>query len=683
MAGALVGYAAIPQNTLRQNAGIVMPTVNATAGYYVGGTQIIDATTAAALATLDTGQGANELYDMDQNVLVTSDVNFSSLETDDLYVRGSYNVTQLAMYPQQPVSYIVWGDPPAAPTIYYAKNGTTGAIDYSGADATIVIQATINSLPKGGKLVVKRGTYILVVALALDDNIQIEGEGSATIFQVCNVIESDIALQALLGQFDVVVTDASNFRVGMQVGIGHKSLGADTLELNRIVDIDYGTNTITMSLALTNTYNVGEYVYSAIHAIEAYSKTGIVLRNFHVDCNKDNNYPYLMRKEPNIPANAIFDAQVGVYFSATTYSKIIGVSVEGAGWAGITAASYSDDNLITGCHVTGSTRHGIIVYGLSDNVIVTECNIHDNGNATIIDDGVLHNLHFEWHSDNCIASNNYLAGCKVGLFGFDMNDLLAVGNRIYDCHIGISIGGPTAPSSDISLIGNYIKSCIARSITLHAENSLVHGNYISASSGAGRDGIYITQDDCSVIGNFITGGGAGVGQRAIRVGFSGSYNPVNVLVATNKIVWNGSECILIDCDDTVVRENYVDGLGNSINGIHVSVGFTGNHVIDNSVFRCTTNNIIDSSGVAEIKRNTGFVTENSGTATLLNGNTAIIVNHGCNYTPSAGDIQVHPIETLTNADFWWVDTITATQFTIHTDQDPGADVDFAWSVDRH
>lgn len=43
--------------------------------------------------TIDTGQGANELYDMDQNVLTTSDVNFTTIEADELYIL-SKNVTQ-------------------------------------------------------------------------------------------------------------------------------------------------------------------------------------------------------------------------------------------------------------------------------------------------------------------------------------------------------------------------------------------------------------------------------------------------------------------------------------------------------------------------------------------------------------------------------------------------------------
>lgn len=91
--------------------------------------------------------------------------------------------------------------------------------------------------------------------------------------------------------------------------------------------------------------------------------------------------------------------------------------------------------------------------------------------------------------------------------------------------------------------------------------------------------------------------------------------------------------------------------------------------------------VIEKTGVF-VDHNRGYVTENSGTATILNTTTSIPVTHGCDYTPSAGDIDVHPIETLNLASFWYVDTITSTQFTIHVNVDPGQDVDFKWSVRR-
>lgn len=74
--------------------------------------------------------------------------------------------------------------------------------------------------------------------------------------------------------------------------------------------------------------------------------------------------------------------------------------------------------------------------------------------------------------------------------------------------------------------------------------------------------------------------------------------------------------------------------------------------------------------------------KSSGIATLVNGQTSIVVTHGVSPQPTADQIQVTPIEAWGAATEFWFDTITATQFTIRVDLDPTQDVDFAWRVDR-
>lgn len=73
---------------------------------------------------------------------------------------------------------------------------------------------------------------------------------------------------------------------------------------------------------------------------------------------------------------------------------------------------------------------------------------------------------------------------------------------------------------------------------------------------------------------------------------------------------------------------------------------------------------------------------NRGTTTLVNGQTAIVVTHGLGVTPLAGEIVVCPIEDWGAMTSFWVHTLTSTQFTITADQDPGADVDFAWQFSQ-
>lgn len=72
-----------------------------------------------------------------------------------------------------------------------------------------------------------------------------------------------------------------------------------------------------------------------------------------------------------------------------------------------------------------------------------------------------------------------------------------------------------------------------------------------------------------------------------------------------------------------------------------------------------------------------------GTATIAAASSSIAVTHGLGRTPLATEIMVNPIETLGSASFWWVDTLTPTQFTINVNANPtGADVDFVWRAER-
>lgn len=89
-------------------------------------------------------------------------------------------------------------------------------------------------------------------------------------------------------------------------------------------------------------------------------------------------------------------------------------------------------------------------------------------------------------------------------------------------------------------------------------------------------------------------------------------------------------------------------------------------------------------GTAWVLSEFGFLSPAvSGTSTLVNGTTSIAVTHGAGFTPVSHEINIHLIETLASASYWWIDTLTATQFTINVNIDPTQDVDFAWSIRRN
>jgi len=80
-------------------------------------------------------------------------------------------------------SYIVFTDG----SKYYAKNGSTGVIEYSDADASKVIQYTIDRAGErgGGKVFIKAGLYKLSNTITISkNNIVVEGEGAVTVLQI-------------------------------------------------------------------------------------------------------------------------------------------------------------------------------------------------------------------------------------------------------------------------------------------------------------------------------------------------------------------------------------------------------------------------------------------------------------------------------------------------------------------
>ena len=124
----------------------------------------------------------------------------------------------------------------------------------------------------------------------------------------------------------------------------------------------------------------------------------------------------------------------------------------------------------------------------------------------------------------------------------------------------------------------------------------------------------------------------------------------------------------------VVEGNTITGGGTNALSVE-EVGATNANIITNN----RVEKPITKLGALSIVRgNVGYITENSDTATVADGTTSIAVTHGLATTPTR--VQITPRENPTNAvAFWWVDTLTPTQFTINVNTNPGASgLDFDW-----
>ena len=81
---------------------------------------------------------------------------------------------------RQGASYVILNN--LEPPNVQAVNMSSGSVDFSDPDASLVIQQAIDALPNGGRIFANAGEYSLTRSIKLADNLEIAGEGDATIF---------------------------------------------------------------------------------------------------------------------------------------------------------------------------------------------------------------------------------------------------------------------------------------------------------------------------------------------------------------------------------------------------------------------------------------------------------------------------------------------------------------------
>jgi len=299
----------------------------------------------------------------------------------------------------------------------------------------------------------------------------------------------------------------------------------------------------------------------------------------------------------------------------------------------------------------------------------------DGGNYSVIP------IHFKGGDGRHLVEQNTIRFTSdIGIYAnyeapgvFDT--LWIMKNRIIDCGVGIQL-------ADVPLawiIGNDIPgstSAGAAVYLLNCDRSFVAFNNIDTGNGTGL--LMYNCEYCRVIGNNIWNF-----QHLGIYLYGGSHH--NIFVGNNiysNALAGG------DRDNVYITESdYNTFIGNEVRGgsprYQINLWDADYNIIALNNVAAGVTGIIRPAGTGNVVRhNRGYITENGGTATIPNGSTSVVVNHGCDYTPKDEDIDVHPIGSLGAASYWWVDTITSTQFTIHVNADPGQDVGFKWSVRR-
>lgn len=111
-----------------------------------------------------------------------------------LLVLSTAFLVQYSQAPKKPsraneASYIISIDGGSV----YATNGETGRTEYSGTDASNVIQATIDSLgPSGGIIWIKEGVYVILSTVKVSGNVTLSGVGFATKLVLADFADQEV-----------------------------------------------------------------------------------------------------------------------------------------------------------------------------------------------------------------------------------------------------------------------------------------------------------------------------------------------------------------------------------------------------------------------------------------------------------------------------------------------------------
>lgn len=384
---------------------------------------------------------------------------------------------------------------------YYAKNGATGVVDYSGATASTVINSAISASTSGGTVFLKAGTYTISSTISVTQSVILKGEGTATVLNVASgvhgitVAASDVTIQEL-------------YIVGSGSGTGegiHLNNGVDrvTIQNNRI-DTAYhavqvaGNN--SDDIIIRNNYILNSGRADAAITLSEGSGSGtirrweiigneIVTAQYHAIEVITTTAGQRLIEEGKIQNN-IIDSPVhaGIFISRNNGTIITGNIVKAAPSESIDAEA-STYVVIGNNHVINANLQGIVVIPVSSD---SSSDISITGNVV-----------------------KTIGSTSQGIYLSNLNRTSVTGNTVVVNHNdGIYL--TTGPSADVSIVGNTVLNTNAGTNT-----------GIRLDLGSGKAG-----NDISIIGNRVNGFAFGVQ--------TGSGNQRDVILMGNNLLNNTS-----------------------------------------------------------------------------------------------------------------------------------------------
>jgi len=356
--------------------------------------------------------------------------------------------------PVEEASYIVFTDG----SRYYAKNGSTGIIEYSDADATKVIQYAVDSLQNGGRIFIKRGVYYISNTIVLcNPAVVLEGESFIDAYTRAERPGTVLALMNNVNK-DIIEVTAEKCMIRNMRLYGNKYY--NTAGRGIYEHAGYASD-----LRLEHLY------------IIATAQEGIWL---------EGNYGFLNNTLTELTGSYGLLVKGGGWriVSFVSYGNVKGMLLLGVGNLVLASFIYGDGtsqvgieignenysaepqrNIIIGNHISDVGQEGIRMVGAHDNIISSNVIVNVGKSADNTYDAVL---------------------IKKRVYGSYRN--IIVGNRIYSGKANLPRYGINIADADSDynmIIGNMITDVRTSAINNLAPNTLIRNNvgYMNQNSG--------------------------------------------------------------------------------------------------------------------------------------------------------------------------------------------------------
>ena len=277
---------------------------------------------------------------------------------------------------EETVSYTIYvnGD------TYYARNGSTGEIDYSGTNASTVIQSAVNALSNGGRVFLKQGTYLLKKQ-GTHQRPGVPEKGS-----FCLELPHKIALVGENREATILKQDAGqNVNLIIQTkdkGAYHGGLISDLTVDGNWLNQDYsgyanafagtgikiyGDRWIIQRVVIKNTGNYGGLWFQGA---DCFASELLIDTTYSHDARYDRwaaglGFTYHTCINNRVTNVIIKNTKgIGLYFEdSPQHNTVSNVYIENAGDAGIAFEYGSRANNVIGGDVLNSGKQGVHVWG--------------------------------------------------------------------------------------------------------------------------------------------------------------------------------------------------------------------------------------------------------------------------------------------------------------------------------